>query len=76
MSKGNIIIKKTTNRLGIKLKIILKKIKFIFSILFSIISKIIIKGKKKIIGSQIKTDKKEKIVNEKNLNLLSLGIIK
>jgi len=70
------IIKKTTNKLGIKLKISFKKIKLIFSILFSIISKIIIKGKKKIIGSQIKIDKQEKIVNEINFKILSLGIIK
>ena len=71
--KGSKIIIKATIKLGTKLKIILKKFESNVSILFSIISNSNIRGKKNMIGSQIKVAKNKKIANENILKLLYLG---
>ena len=57
-----------------KLKITLNKSKLNLSILFSIISKINTRGKRKIIGSQIKIEKVVKTIKENILKILFLGI--
>ena len=62
------------SKLGINPIIILKKLKLIFSILFSINSRIKMIGKKKINGSQIKIPRTVNKIKEINLKLLCLGI--